>query len=969
MLKQKVGNKFFVKAIFYVLLFTISMSSFSQKNDMSKGDRYFDLNMFTDAIPFYILASKQGKPPEKEKALMQLANCYRITGEFELAEKTYQKILKNKKTPASSYFDYGLALKASSKYTEAIASFEKYKLKNVGDSANANRMIKSCLMAQQWLDEPIEYDIKLIEKANGPAPDFAANYYKNGIFFCSSREGSKKPLINFNGGNTAPALDYYYFDISVPFDSIKDPISFPGGLNSYDHEGPGTFTQDYNTLYLTKTVISDKSKASKRLKTLQIFISKRDSADNWKTPVSALPFNSFNYSTGHPSISIDGKRLYFMSDMPGGLGGTDIYYTELQKNGSWGKPVNLGKPINTIGNELFPFIDKDSTLYFSSNMHPGMGKLDIFSSKLLSDTSWSEPQNMRPPINTIGDDFAYVKDRQGNRGILSSDRFNGKGADDVYSFSHIQPFIIRVEGTDLKILDQTFYDGVVYKLVNDSTKAESILTSENGVYSVYVEPNVSYTLVARKDGFRYAKVGVTRFTPEAKHNIYFQLRPIDKTVKVGGTLYHLDSTQTKNLAKVNGYYLSLMENDSELSTQQIDEKSNYYFDYELTSGNTYVLKDSQDDQKYKKEELIVKDTSFLSASDTLNKLIDTLSFRLPVPYDSLLISKQDPLRYLPKDSLVPPLDQSPRDSVKLYPVALDTIGMPQKVVFKGLIVSSEGVKMSNVSIKLYLGDSLQNSSKSNGMGVFNFNLNPIIPEYIIFTSKPGYESREVHIKTRDFWNQTSSYFRIEMIEKERIDVSGTVKDKDSVIANAQLDVYSNIEATKTHLTDNQGEFKFSVNPDGEYSMMVNKKGYLPTKVDISLANVDENGDLDLSIEMDTLKVDKIFRMNIYYEFDKSDIKSASELELDRFISFMRINPTVSIELSAHTDEKGTDQYNLNLSRERARKVMNYLVSEGRIDKKRIISNGYGETQLIVKGAKTEEENQLNRRTEVKILTF
>jgi outer membrane protein OmpA-like peptidoglycan-associated protein len=140
-------------------------------------------------------------------------------------------------------------------------------------------------------------------------------------------------------------------------------------------------------------------------------------------------------------------------------------------------------------------------------------------------------------------------------------------------------------------------------------------------------------------------------------------------------------------------------------------------------------------------------------------------------------------------------------------------------------------------------------------------------------------------------------------------------------------------------------------------------------VDINLQNINENGDLDLSIEMDTLKVDKVFRMNIYYEFDKSDIKPASEVELDRFISFMRINPTVSIEISAHTDEQGSDSYNLGLSKERASRVMNYLITEGRIDKKLIISNGYGESNPIVKNAKNDADHQLNRRTEVRILSF
>ena len=895
---------------------------------MQKADRYFDLNMFKDAIPFYLEASKQGKTQEKEKALLQLANCYRITGEFEEAEKTYQKILKNKKTPASSYFDYGLALKASSKYMEAISVFEKYRTKSPGDSANANRMIKSCLMAQQWLDLPVEYDVKLVDKFSTESPDFSAGYYMDGVYFCSSREGSKKPLLNFNGGNPNPALDYYFTFMNVPTDSVKVPDPFPGNLNTEEHEGPGTFASEFSKLYFTKSVIGKKSKETKRLKSLQVYVTEKDSAGNWKLAKSAFDFNSSLYSVGHPSITKDGKRIYFMSDMPGGIGGTDIYYAEIQKNGKWGKPINLGKPINTIGNELFPFISEDTTLYFSSNIHPGMGKLDIFSTKPKNDTLWTEPMNMRAPINTIGDDFAFIKDSKLNRGFLSSDRFNGKGADDIYTFSHIEPFTISIEGSDISILDQSFYDGVTYKLINDSTKEETLLTWDNGRFKATILPEVSYTLAARKDGFRYAKVGITRKIPFLNQHIAFEIRPVDKPVKVEGVLYELDSTQTVNKNKVGKGYISLSENENMLAFQQIDSTAKFKFDYDLTVGNTYLL---TDDSELKKM--------------NTNKLDSNQFIR-----DTLLMNEAIAIT----DSLIR------NDTSKVI--------IPEKVVFKA-ICTSNSFKLSNVQIKLYQKDSIQATTKSNGSGMFLFILDPLKPVYTIFASKPGYESREIEIMTKDFFLTDVPFYNIEMIEKDRIDVKGKVKDQDSVVSNAQLDIYSNIEATKTQITDNNGDFQFSVNPDGEYKMMVNKKGYLPSMIDINLQNINENGDLDLSIEMDTLKVDKVFRMNIYYEFDKSDIKPVSEVELDRFISFMRINPSVSIEISAHTDEQGSDAYNLGLSKERAKGVMNYLIIEGRIDKKMIISNGYGESQPIVKNAKNDTDHQLNRRTEVRILGF
>lgn len=908
---------------------------------MEKGDRYFDLNLFTEAIPFYLEASQEGKPQEKEAAMIQLGNCYRITGQFEEAEKTFQKILKNKKTPAASYLNYALALKASSKYTEAIESFVKYRTKNPADSVTANRMIQSCLLAQRWLDEEIEYDVNLVEKLNTSAPDFAANYYENGIFICSSREGSIKPWINFNGGDASAALDYYFMDISGPLDSIKEPVQFPGLLNTISHEGPGTFTKDFSTLYITKTVTSAKSKSQKRLKTLQIFVTKKDSSGNWKVPMSAFNFNSFQYSTGHPSISKDGDRIYFMSDMPGGVGGTDIYYTQKQKNGTWGKPVNVGKPVNTVGNELFPFISDDSVLYFSSNMHPGMGKLDIFSTRQVSDSLWAEPANMRPPINTIGDDFAFVKDSKGNRGLLSSDRFNGKGADDIYTFSHHEPFEINVEGPKIQILDQTFYDGVIYKLVNDSTKAEQVLPTENGYYAANLEPNTSYTLVARKNGFRYAKVTLIRQIPPVGNQISFLLRPMDKTVKVAGTLFKLDSAQNTILSKIPDSPISLLENDTEISNKRTDTTAHFKFNYELTSGNSYLLIDNESKQ--------LPAVSLLDSTNVLDSVaILTDSLGGIIAQD--ITKKSDSLQILPLP--------------KEYKI--DTTIVAEQLLFKGML-NSDGKKMSNVSLKLYNGDSLQQSAKSDGMGLFQFMLNTQVPEYTIFASKPGYESKEITILTSDYKNTNTAIIRIEMIEKERVDVNGIIKSRDTIVVNAQIDLYSNIEDMKTQLTDNNGVFKFSLNPDGEYSMTVNKKGMLPKKVDIAMENIGENGDLDLAIEMDSIKVDEVLTMNIYYEFDKSDIKHTSELELDKFIAFMKINPNVKIEISAHTDEKGSDAYNLNLSKERARNVMNYLLEEGRIDKKRIISKGYGESMLLIKNAQSEDEHQKNRRTEIKII--
>ena len=889
----------YIVFIFFIVTTTIS---FSQKGNMSKGDRYFDLNMFKDAIPYYEEASKEGKPKDKEAALNQLANCYRIIGEFELAEKTFTKILKNKKTPPESYLNYGLALKASAKYSEAIAAFDKYKSKNPADSANANRMIKSCVMAQSWLDEIVKYDVKLVDKISAASPDFAAVYYKNGIVFSSTREDSKKPLINFSGTNTDAALDYYFTDISVPVDSIKSPVSF-GNINTIYHEGPATFTKDFSRIYTTKTVASGKSLAAKRLKTLQIYTSEKDSAGNWKEAVSAFPFNSSSYSIGHPSITTDGKRIYFMSDMPGGLGGTDIYYSDLSNNGEWGKPVNIGIPVNTKGNELFPFISDENVLYFSSNMHPGMGKLDIFSSSL-TDGVWGEPENLRTPINSIGDDFAFVKQNGFKRGFLSSDRFNGKGADDVYSFIESGPIQLKFQGTKVAVLDQTLYDGIIYKLVNDSTKEERLLTSVNGLYEVVLDTNVSYTLTARKDGFKHARIGLIRHITENNHHLNMEIKPLDKPVKVGGRLISLDSTQMKTRDFIRNSTVYLLKNENEMMRQTIGDSSDYFFDVELTKGKNYRLVD--DAVTSTKETIAHKNDSIFQDSNTV-----------------------------------------------VYSI-------------RGNVIC-EGKPVDNAQISFVVNNIEEKNTSTTSIGEFQFSQIKSTSKFQLIASKFGYDSvvTDIDFSLNPF--DSSKVFTILMYEKNRIHVTGVVKSKDSVVAQAQLDVYSNIEETKTHFTNDEGKFNFSVNPDGEYNMTVNKKGFLPAKTDLPINDLNDSTELKLDIQLDSLKMNQVMTINIYYEFDKSDIKRESELELDKFVEFMKINPSVSIEISAHTDERGSDSYNLNLSKERAKKVMNYLVTEGRIKKDRIISNGYGENRPIVKNAQNDDEHQKNRRTEVKII--
>jgi outer membrane protein OmpA-like peptidoglycan-associated protein len=215
-----------------------------------------------------------------------------------------------------------------------------------------------------------------------------------------------------------------------------------------------------------------------------------------------MPFNSDKYSTGHPSLTIDGSTMYFISDMPGGYGGTDIYVVYKSGNG-WGKPINLGYTINTTTDEMFPFIASDGTLYFSSDGLPGLGGLDVFKSTK-NGTEWTKPENLHAPINSNNDDFAFTIDAKRNQGYLSSNRSGGKGNDDIYAFVPAKaPQVncllkgkITERNTNTPIADATV------KLISMSNGMEqSVVTGSDGVYIFDLNPESNYTIYATKKGY------------------------------------------------------------------------------------------------------------------------------------------------------------------------------------------------------------------------------------------------------------------------------------------------------------------------------------------------------------------------------------------------------------------------------------------------------------------------------------
>lgn len=291
-------------------------------------------------------------------------------------------------------------------------------------------LLSAVLMTAQT--SPGEYTIKNLD-INTEYSDFGTAFLgKDRIIFAAPTQ-DVKIVKNTWKENGQPFLDLYTGIITDDRQAI-DKKKMPGDVNTKYHEAGVAISKDLKTVYFTANNFYEKKYLtdSSGVNNLQMFRASLDVEGKW-TLKEKLPFNHVEYSVGHPALNHDDTKLYFVSDMPGGYGDTDIYVVDINEDGSFGEPRNLGEKINTKKKEMFPYIGKDDILYFSSDGHDGLGDLDIFASQIF-DNSVSVPLNLGAPINSKDDDFAFIIDDIKDRGFFSSNRKEGKGDDDIYSF-------------------------------------------------------------------------------------------------------------------------------------------------------------------------------------------------------------------------------------------------------------------------------------------------------------------------------------------------------------------------------------------------------------------------------------------------------------------------------------------------------------------------------------------------------
>jgi len=394
---------------------------------------------YSHAITLLEKAYSKEDPATRREAARLLAECYRKQNIPEKAKEWYlQAISLGSREPLNWYY-LACCQRSCGDYIQAKLSFLKYdSLDPSGNKGKINAAFCDSVLA--WQKRKPLFDIRNAQELNTPQSDFAAIFAGGKLFFASDRTGGKGDQIYGWTGNCY--LKIYVADV-LKNDSSQlsfgPPAEGPTAFNKSYHDGPVCFNSAMDEAFINRTIdVNDKGRHDTglvRTHLLKIYHAVKKNG-NWCKPE---PFflNNKSSSVGHPALSPDGNTLYFVSDMDGGFGGTDIWYCTRTSNG-WSKPVNLGKPVNTTGNEMFPFISGNGDLYFASDGHPGFGGLDIFMAKR-SGGGWDIPVNLGQPLNSSGDDFAFALWPGALHGTFSSNRPGGTGSDDIYCFNMISP--------------------------------------------------------------------------------------------------------------------------------------------------------------------------------------------------------------------------------------------------------------------------------------------------------------------------------------------------------------------------------------------------------------------------------------------------------------------------------------------------------------------------------------------------
>lgn len=511
---------------FKTLLFITLMSSLcltAQNKDTKKADKQFARFEFVKAAESYNALVEDGKADTYVHG--RLAESYYNIFNTVEAERWYAKALESLDDPEMVY-KYSQMLKANGKYQASNQQMERFaSMRPSDDRATAFRKNPNYL--PKILEQGKKFNVQNAD-FNSEQSDFGGTLHDGKLYITSGRNDNRKTY----GWNEQPFLDIYTMTKNSD-GSYQAAVLANSNLNTRFHDGLVAFTPDGNTMYMSRESYFEKdyqrdSLSNARYSQLYLYKVTKLGSD-WDT-VESLKINGYNYSVKNPSINPDGSTIYFASNMPGGYGDFDIYKASINEDGTLGEPQNLGQKVNTEGQEMFPYISSNNTLYFSSNGHLGLGGMDVFFTKEI-DGKMAPIRNVGIPVNSNADDFAFSINEETEEGFVSSNREGGKGSDDVYAIKKLQPLCdVLVSATVLDDKTREPISGASVSLYDvEGNKVVSKTTNAEGVAEFIIECEEDTELEVVMDGFDSKKVSV-KGSSEEENNVQISLDPIEKLI-------------------------------------------------------------------------------------------------------------------------------------------------------------------------------------------------------------------------------------------------------------------------------------------------------------------------------------------------------------------------------------------------------------------------------------------------------
>ena len=539
-----------------IICFILPLLSACRSAKLSDAEEKQRIGEYYEAAAIYRRVYTKTSPKKRDLRgyiAFRMAECNRLINSTAKAVSGYMNALRYDYPDSILYLRLGQMHQKNGRYADAIKNYDAY-LQYDPSSVLAFNGVEGSQKAQEWKKNPTRYVVKRMDKFNSRRGEFSpmlAGTDYDQLYFASSRSKDKDQKISAITGQNN---NNFYVVKKDEQGNWLAPVELEDEVNTEFDEGTPSFTPDGNTMYYTYC-----TQAPEGDRTAEIYMSSRSSA-KWGKGSKVEILKDSVTALAHPSVSPDGKWLYFVSDAVGGQGGKDIFRARITGN-DYGPMENLGAEINTPGDEMFPYARDSVTLYFASNGHPGMGGLDLFKATLDSTEHW-HVENMRSPINSNGDDFGITFEGSHERGFFSSNRNDARGYDHLYSFE-LPVITVKIEGIVFDV-DEVPIEGATVRIVGRDGLNAKVLTMKNGEYEVELERDIRYVMMASARGFLNQnfelKTGV-----EEKNETYivdFYLSPITKPVVIENIFYDFDKATLRPESKAALDEMIKMLNDN-----------------------------------------------------------------------------------------------------------------------------------------------------------------------------------------------------------------------------------------------------------------------------------------------------------------------------------------------------------------------------------------------------------------------